>query len=375
LKPVRDASTVPAVASSIDSSNAGAVPFSTLEEAFGPTSLGIIVVQGLPERFTQLRSQLLQQASYLAHLPRPSLDAVTSAEAKYLVGWSHGKETLKPGVYDTLKGSYYVNCAFHADSSLSAAPVDPRFPNFPEYTAANVWPEESELPNFRTTFEALCNLIIDVAVLVARSCDRYAEAHVEQYKRGYLEQMVKGSLTTKARLLHYFPPDPATTPAGMDNEDEDSWCATHLDHGCLTGLTSALFIDESEGLPKAAVPLPNLKTLAKSPDPKAGLYIRSRQGLTTKVGFPADCLAFQTGEALERITRGKFRAVPHFVRGPAPNSGHGVNGDANGVASAPNKIARNTLAVFTQPNLAEVIDSATGMTFAEFAREIVGKNT
>jgi hypothetical protein len=379
LKPVRDAGAVPAVVflPLTDSVNAGAVPFSTLEEAFGPTSLGIIVVQGLPERFTQLRSQLLQQASYLAHLPSSSLDAVTSAEAKYLVGWSHGKETLKPGVYDTLKGSYYVNCAFHADSSFSAAPVDPRFPNFPEYTAANVWPTESELPKFRATFEALCNLIIDVAVLVARSCDRYAEAHVERYEAGYLERMVKGSLTTKARLLHYFPPDPAATPTGTD-DDEDSWCATHLDHGCLTGLTSALFIDESAGLPKAAVPLPQLKMLPKSPDPKAGLYIRSRTGTTTKVGFPADCLAFQTGEALERITRGRFRAVPHFVRGPEPGANHAadaVNGDANGVAIAPNKIARNTLAVFTQPNLGEVVDSATGMTFAEFAREIVGKNT
>ena len=335
------------------------------------------MVKDLPERFTQLRSELLQQASYLAHLPRTSLDAVTSAEAKYLVGWSHGKETLKPGVYDTLKGSYYVNCAFHADPSLSAAPVDPRFPNFPEYTAPNVWPTESELPNFRATLEALCNLIIDVAVLVARSCDRYAEAHIDGYESSYLENMVKGSLTTKARLLHYFPPDPSTTLSAPQDDEEDSWCATHVDHGCLTGLTSALFIDESEGVPTPGSPLPPLKTLPKSPDPKAGLYIRSRTGQTTKVGFPADCLAFQTGEALERITQGKFRAVPHFVRGPEPNTSlaGAVSEHSNGTSSKPGKVARNTLAVFTQPNLGEIVDPSTGLTFAEFAREIVGKNT
>ena len=42
------------------------------------------------------------------------------------------------------------------------------------------------------------------------------------------------------------------------------------------------------------------------------------------------------------------------------------NGDA--------KVARNTLAVFTQPNLEEIIDRDVGTTFAEFARGVVRRH-
>lgn len=46
-----------------------------------------------------------------------------------------------------------------------------------------------------------------------------------------------------------------------------------------------------------------------------------------------------------------------------------------GVGDEEGKIARNTLAVFTQPNLGEVVDSDMGLTFGEFARGVVEKNT
>lgn len=42
-------------------------------------------------------------------------------QAKWLIGWSRGRETLKNGVYDTLKGSYYVNCAFYKVVCLLAS--------------------------------------------------------------------------------------------------------------------------------------------------------------------------------------------------------------------------------------------------------------
>ena len=321
-------------------------------------------MRDLPERYAALRSRVLQSASHLASLPPSSLDALTCADARYLVGWSHGKETLKPGVYDTLKGSFYVNCAFYNDPTLDSAPAADA-PDFPEYTAPNVWPTATALPAFRAGVEQLCTLIIDVAALVARACDRYAVASIGGYEAGYLERVVRGSLTTKARLLHYFPPvasagaapDSAPADSAAAAADEDSWCATHVDHGCLTGLTSALFVDETHLVPAAAAEFP---VLPASPDPATGLYIRSRTGDTAKVGFPADCLAFQTGEALERITQGRFRAVPHFVRGPDARKGAGV--------------ARNTLAVFTQPNLGEVIDEM-GTTFAQFCKEVVARNT
>ncbi|GJC85025.1 hypothetical protein ColTof4_06929 [Colletotrichum tofieldiae] len=130
-----------------------------------------------------------------------------------------------------------------------------------------------------------------------------------------------------------------------------------------------MFIDENET--STAVPeitndtsasLPPLAELATSPDPAAGLYIHSRTGETVQVKIPRDCIAFQTGEALERITGGRFKAVPHFVRGVRASVSDG-------------RVARNTLAVFTQPNLGEEVDIQQHITFGEFARGIVAKNT
>ncbi|KAL4898295.1 Clavaminate synthase-like protein [Aspergillus ambiguus] len=331
----------------------GSVSFDKLTEAFGPSSLGIIVVKDLDPTFRTLRAQVLSNASHLAALPAQDLDVLSSPEAKYLVGWSCGKETLRSGHFDTLKGSYYVNCAFYQDPTLHGAPSDD-FPDLSEYTAPNIWPAASQLPTFRSSLEALCTLIIDTAALVARACDRYAAANIPAYRPGYLEHVVRGSLTTKARLLHYFPADPAV-PASVDNDDDD-WCATHLDHGCLTGLTSAMFVDETAHPPAAADPASPLPELPRSPDPRAGLYIQSRTGAVVKVNIPRDALAFQTGEALQRITQGRFRAVPHFVKGAK----------AGGA-----RIARNTLAVFTQPNLGEEVDE--GVTFADFARGVVAR--
>lgn len=272
---------------------------------------------------------------------------------------------------DTLKGSFYANCAFYVDPALDCAVPTADFSpdNFPEYLSPNIWPEEAVLPGFRAGLEELCRLIIDVAVLVARACDRFAQQEIEGYQPGYLEKVVSTSTTTKARLLHYFPQAAAKPGDGGNGDDEDDWCALHYDHGCLTGLTSAMFVDESlapasappfdtASLPPALAPLAELDA---SPDPAAGLYIKSRTGQTVHVKIPRDYIAFQTGEALERITEGKLKAVPHFVRGARAGPGQAI--------------ARNTLAVFTQPNLGDEVDMVRHTTFGEFARGIVAGNT
>lgn len=299
-----------------------------------------------------------------------SIEPLENPAAKYLTGWSLGKETLKNGQIDTLKGSYYANCCFYVNPELDCAEPTAEFSpeNFPEYLSPNIWPSEVVLPGFRKTFEDLCRLIIDTGVLVAQACDRYAEEKIDDYKPGYLEHIVRTSSTTKARLLHYYPSPPVGPGGGQDDTPDDDWCATHLDHGCLTGLTSAMFVDEAGVLPLIQSPdatgpyLPVLPELPSSPDPAAGLYIQSRNGQTVQVKIPRGCIAFQTGEALEKITKGKFRAVPHFVKGVRP----GVGGSAT---------ARNTLAVFTQPNLGELVDCESGINFGEFARGVVEKNT
>ncbi|KAI1262822.1 hypothetical protein F5Y18DRAFT_418688 [Xylariaceae sp. FL1019] len=340
----------------------GNISFDILQEAFGPDSLGILIVKGVDERFISLRHQLLSYASYMGNLSVKELEQFTNEAAKYLVGWSKGKEKLKDGSADEYKGSYYANCAFYIDDKLECPNPTKQFTfeAFPEYLAPNSWPSEEVLPGFQRTMKAMCRLIIDTAVLVARACDRFAEKEIDGYPTGYLEKVVKSSSTTKARLLHYYPMPDEALDKGMG---EDNWCAVHKDHGCLTGLTSAMFVDELKTdvkVPNIPVTttLPTLEELPGSPDPDAGLWIKDRKGVPVQVKIPRDCIAFQTGEALERITNGKFKAVEHSVRGAY----------AKGVA-------RNTLAVFTQPNLEDGVDLEQHISFGEFARGIIAKNT
>ncbi|OCL14065.1 Clavaminate synthase-like protein [Glonium stellatum] len=337
----------------------GNVKFSTLEEAFGPSSLGIIIVKDLPLRFNHLRHKMLSYSSFLAGLSSAQLATLESPISKWLVGWSCGKETLKNGRYDTLKGSYYVNCSPAFEDAALRGSISEKYPSFSEYTAPNVWPPEELLSGFEDTFRELCNLITEIAALVAKACDGYSVAHIDGYPHGYLEHVVKTSVSTKARLLHYYPPPESYDATDATASEDDDWCATHLDHGCLTGLTSAMFVDEAANPPSISNQHFTLPELDSSPDPKSGLYIHSRAGVVTKVNIPRDCLAFQTGEALEVITKGRFKAVPHFVRGLRQQMGD-------------RKVARNTLAVFTQPNLWEMVDEKRD--FATFAKEIVERN-
>lgn len=83
--------------------------FPRLLKAFGdePDCLGIVIVnmQSVPEYVT-LRKTLLSYSSYLAALPSQELKKLENAHAKYVVGWSHGKEKLKSGAIDTRKGSH-----------------------------------------------------------------------------------------------------------------------------------------------------------------------------------------------------------------------------------------------------------------------------
>lgn len=92
-----------------------------------------------------------------------------------------------------------------------------------------------------------------------------------------------------------------------------------------------------------------------SPSSSSGLYIRSRGGALTKVSIPVDCLAFQTGEALELATGGKLRATPHCVRVGASN-GRAVN------------ISRETFALFMQPNTDQLLTPSKS--FGRFSKEV-----
>lgn len=316
-----------------------------LHEAFGPNSLGIIVVKELPQYFHELRLKVLKSISLVANQDQQELEKLENEESTWLTGWSRGKEKLaSTGLPDFNKGSYYINCAFHNQDDLDGPykEICDQFPDFKTYTNPNIWPDAKKkgLEDFKPNVKQLCNLIIDIGAKVAYNCDKYIYNTVKDYDPNFLQRIVNTSTCTKARLLHYFP-----SQQTISNNDDD-WCGEHVDHSCITGLTSALFIDESKGITNA---------LDKNPDPDAGLYIRNRQNKVVKVNIPPDCVAFQTGSCLEEISKHNFKAVPHYVRG----------------TSLPN-ISRNTLAVFCQPDLNEMVNDQEN--FAQFTSRILSEN-
>lgn len=80
--------------------------------------------------------------------------------------------------------------------------------------------------------------------LVAAQCDRYVHSINSSYTPNCLRNILDTSLCCKARLLHYY----AKTSIDSQPSDSDlefsSWCGWHNDHGSLTGLVSALFLNE-----------------------------------------------------------------------------------------------------------------------------------
>ncbi len=91
-----------------------------------------------------------------------------------------------------------------------------------------------------------------------------------------------------------------------------------------------------------------------SPSALSGLYIKTRGDSVVEAVFPATCLAFQVGEALEIATGGKLHATPHYVR---------VD-----MESSKNIISRETFALFMQPDTEKVIGN--GETFGQFSKRI-----
>lgn len=66
-------------------SSKGSVPLSSLDDAFGPSSLGIIIVKDLPQRFQELRGRVLSYSSYLANLPEHELGILHHLSALYII--------------------------------------------------------------------------------------------------------------------------------------------------------------------------------------------------------------------------------------------------------------------------------------------------
>ncbi|KAJ4476625.1 Clavaminate synthase-like protein [Lentinula aciculospora] len=315
----------------------------SIEKAFGSDSrsLGIIVVTGLPPVYAELRQRLLKLAYKFSKLDETVRERYTDASSRYSFGWSHGKELMnrKP---DFLKGSFYANPVLDSPSVSEAYKA-----TYPEYYGTNIWPDPNEpgVEGFEQAFKDLGQFVFKIGLELAAACQPFGNIQLSDSNIS-LPVLINTSQTTKARLLHYFPPSDDATLLHTEDEPVDSWCGFHLDHSLLTGLCSAMFLQEKDPGTEPDVVSP--------PSSSSGLYIRTRGGDLTKVTIPVDCLAFQTGEALEIATGGKLRATPHCVRvGTSPSS---------------SKTSRETFALFMQPNIDQEL--SPNITFGQFSQRV-----
>eukprot|EP00511_Aplanochytrium_stocchinoi_P004411 CAMPEP_0204831928 /NCGR_PEP_ID=MMETSP1346-20131115/12145_1 /ASSEMBLY_ACC=CAM_ASM_000771 /TAXON_ID=215587 /ORGANISM="Aplanochytrium stocchinoi, Strain GSBS06" /LENGTH=375 /DNA_ID=CAMNT_0051963381 /DNA_START=195 /DNA_END=1322 /DNA_ORIENTATION=+ len=294
--------------------------------AYGPGGLGILTVSGI-EEYAEARRRLLPLARDFALLPADIKEKYQDPESTFQFGWSHGVEILQNGKADTFKGSYYANPKIDVPSTNPE-----ELKRYPTYARPNVWPTE-DLPDLRDAFMNLGKIIIKAGEVLAKLCDYYVTS------RGLpspsLSETVKTSPCPKARLLHYFPTTNLKTEndSGSDSDsdseaNESNWCGVHCDHGTLTGLCRAMYINENG-------------EVVKNTNPNVGLYILDSQGKETKVNIPEDSLGFQLGQAAQIHSSGVLRATPHYVK-----------------AAAGSSYSRNTFAVFLQPHWDTAMDSA-----------------
>ncbi|XP_015159521.1 uncharacterized protein [Solanum tuberosum] len=318
-----------------------------IEQGFGPNGLGILSISEVPG-YSLWRRNLLHLGPRLANLPEDVKRELEDPNSRYNFGWSHGKEKLESGKLDLLKGSFYANPILDVPTTEQSL-----IERYPSYCGSNIWPHMA-LPELETAFKTLGKLILDVGLLLAYHCDRYASREMVMLEGEGLEQTLVHSRCHKGRLLYYFPAQ-HSSPA---HASMSSWCGWHTDHGSLTGLTCGMFTRDAVEI--------------HSPDSDAGLYIKTRTGQIVKVEYGVDEIAYQIGETTEILSSGRLCATPHCVRAPRGDAASGVD--------------RTTFALFMQPDWdqklyfpgevhihRELIQSNELLTFGEYTEKLLDK--
>jgi len=301
-----------------------------IRKAFGNRdSLGIICIVDVPKMSTRsyqkLRKTLLPLGNSLAiNSNKGILADVVVPEAFYSVGWSHGKEKLSKNKYDLSKGSYYANPLvddhaaddrikqnirkYLSNSQLKTAIVDDSsVKKFIEenaaYFASNVWPQDDSFKDLEPSFKSMGQFLHSVGIELAKLIDGYVRT-VDPTYDNHIQKVLTTSSYSKGRLLHYFAnTHKADLPIRIENTADriDGWCGWHNDHGSLTALVPAIYLDSAGNE-------------IQCPDENAGLYIMSRNGVPTHIKMPGDSIGFQVGETSQVHTGGIIRATPHCVR-------------------------------------------------------------
>ncbi|CAL4894778.1 unnamed protein product [Urochloa decumbens] len=266
-----------------------------IEEGLGRQGLGS--VPGYPE----LRKRLLRLAPRLVNLPDDVKKELEDPDSRYFFGWSHGKEKLENGIWDTFKGSYFANPVFDVPTA-----DDVLVTRYPSYCRPNIWPMD-HLPEFEVAFKDLGKLMLEVGLMLAHHCDSYVlQQGVQQGVGESLEQILARSRCPKGRLLYYFPKQFSKENDGV--QSVSTWCGWHTDYGTLTGLTCVV-----------------------------------------KVIFEDDELAYQIGETAEILSRGHLCATPHCVKAPSSENASDVD--------------RSTFVLFIQPDWDEKLKLPSEMPY------------
>ncbi|XP_020592888.1 uncharacterized protein LOC110033304 [Phalaenopsis equestris] len=319
-----------------------------IEEGFGPNGLGIISISEVPE-FSDLRQTLLNLSPRIASLPNNVRNQLEDPDSRYNFGWSHGKEKLESGKFDTYKGSFYANPVLDVPTTDSSL-----IQRYPHYCRPNIWPTHA-LPDLESAFKALGKLILDVGLLLAYHCDHYVSKAMKTNEDYCLQQILMRSRCHKGRLLYYFAKQQSES---MKDASVSSWCGWHTDHGSLTGLTSGMFMKNGVEI--------------SCPDVAAGLYVTTRNNNIVKAVFGENELAYQIGEITEILSQGLLSATPHSVQAPKGEASIGVE--------------RSTFALFMQPDWDELLKfpaeirhhqeliSPNGtLTFGEYSEALLNK--
>jgi len=188
------------------------------------------------------------------------------------------------------------------------------------YAVPNLWPKQ-DLPDMEYAFKNLGKIIVDTSGLLARHLDKYVSKRVPNIDPHKFHKMITQTTQYTGRLLHYFPTFKAEESKEMKSS-EGNWCGWHNDHSALTGLTSAMYIDQNG-------------KVVEFFDEDSGLFIRGRNAVMVKAAIPKDCLAFQIGETSQILSGGHLIATPHCVVQGKKLQGTGIS--------------RNTYANFTAP--------------------------
>lgn len=165
-----------------------------LDEAFGPSGLGLLTVRNIPG-YPELRKRMLPLAAAFAALPDNVKSKYEDEASCFNIGWSCGKEILENGQPDLFKGSFYANPLLDKPSEDAEL-----IRQYPSDLSPNVWPRE-ELPDLDIEFKKLGKLMIDVGLLLVRHCDKSIAAKISSYEGNRLSQALLNSKCHKVRCF------------------------------------------------------------------------------------------------------------------------------------------------------------------------------